>query len=157
MAPVEQTDLYFNHPGRDFRKTNEAFRIRSAGEDNCLTYKGPLLDTATKMRNEIEIPIASGAATASQMAEMLTALGFRSVQAVRKVRTAWMLTFEGQVFDVALDQVPGIGQFLELELLVEEADRDGARVAILELANHLKLGQPERQSYLELVIANSTD
>lgn len=153
-APVEQADHYFNHPSRDFKITNEAFRIRSVGNENCLTYKGPVLDKATKTRREIEIPIATGPDAARQMSDLLTLLGFRSVREVRKTRTPWSLTWKDRQFELALDQVPSIGTFLEIELVVDDHDRDQARDAILELADQLKLPQPECRSYLELVLTS---
>ncbi|MFT3772291.1 MAG: class IV adenylate cyclase [Minicystis sp.] len=45
-----QRDVYFQHPVRDFRQTDEAFRIRCSDETNVLTYKGPLLDRVSKAR-----------------------------------------------------------------------------------------------------------
>ena len=39
--PVVQVDRYFTHPSRDFANTDEAFRIRSEGDENFITYKGP--------------------------------------------------------------------------------------------------------------------
>ncbi len=153
-SPVEQVDRYFNHPARDFRVTDEAFRIRSVGHANCLTYKGPVVDRATKMRREIEVAIADGAAAADQMADMCTQLGFRSVRDVRKVRTPWSLVWREREFELALDIVPEVGTFLEIELVVEESGRDAARDAILELARKLNLTNPERRSYLELVLAS---
>ncbi|MCH8840590.1 MAG: class IV adenylate cyclase, partial [Planctomycetes bacterium] len=39
--PVEQVDCYYRHPQRDFSQTDEAFRLRSVGPRNLLTYKGP--------------------------------------------------------------------------------------------------------------------
>ncbi len=51
FAPaVRQVDAYFNHPARDFAQTDEAFRIRSIGDENYLTYKGPKLDRTVKTR-----------------------------------------------------------------------------------------------------------
>jgi adenylate cyclase class 2 len=153
-ASVEQVDRYFNHPARDFRVTDEAFRIRSVGSSNCLTYKGPVVDKATKTRREIEIAVADGPDIAEQTAEMLIALGFRSVHSVYKTRTPWVLDWNGQRYDLALDVVPAVGTFLEIELVVEESGRDQARDAILNLAQKLNLTQPERRSYLELVLAS---
>ena len=40
-ATIHQVDLYLNHPARDFAATNEAFRLRSIGDENRITYKGP--------------------------------------------------------------------------------------------------------------------
>jgi len=148
----EQVDYYFNHPARDFRVTDEAFRIRSVGNQNCVTYKGPVVDRSTKMRREIEVAIATGADALHQMTDLLTQLGFRAVREVRKLRTPVHLNWNGRRYELATDVVPSVGTFLEIELVVAEADRDEARDAILALAARLQLTQPERRSYLELVL-----
>ena len=154
---VIQTDRYFNHPARDFRATNEAFRIRSNGESNCMTYKGPVLDHAIKMRRELEIGFAAGQDSADQMLEMVALLGFRHIANVHKIRTPLTLNRMGRAFELAIDEVPGIGKFLEIELVVEDAEREAAKNAILELASLLNLGPPERRSYLELVLAQKVE
>ena len=152
-SPVEQVDRYFNHPARDFGETDEAFRIRSVGEANCVTYKGPIIDSATKTRREIEVSFADGSDAASQMAEVWQSLGFRFVREVRKTRTPLTLDWQQRVYELALDDVPPLGTFLEIELLADEAGRDSARDAILALAGELNLSNSERRSYLELLLA----
>ena len=152
-SPVEQIDRYFNHPARDFGDTDEAFRIRSVGEANCVTYKGPRVDSATKTRREIEVSFANGPESASQMAGVWQSLGFRFVREVRKTRTPLTLDWQQRVYDLALDDVPPLGTFLEIELLANEAGRDAARDAILALARELSLSNSERRSYLELLLA----
>ena len=152
-SPVEQIDRYFNHPARDFGDTDEAFRIRSVGEANCVTYKGPRVDSATKTRREIEVSFADGPEAASQMAEVWQSLGFRFVREVRKTRMPLTLDWQQRVYDLALDDVPPLGTFLEIELLANEAGRDAARDAILALARELSLSNSERRSYLELLLA----
>jgi hypothetical protein len=44
VRPVEETDLYFQHPARDFAASDEALRIRQKAGVCLLTYKGPKLD-----------------------------------------------------------------------------------------------------------------
>ena len=151
-SPIEQVDRYFNHPARDFGVTDEAFRIRSIGDANCVTYKGPIIDSATKTRREIEVSFADGPEAASQMAEVWQSLGFRFVRDVRKTRTPLTLDWHQRVYELALDDVPPLGTFLEIELLSDEAGRDAARDAILALARELGLTNSERRSYLELLL-----
>ena len=151
-SPVQQVDRYFNHPARDFGDTDEAFRIRSVGDANCVTYKGPIIDSTTKTRREIEVSFADGPEAASQMAEVWQSLGFRFVREVRKTRTPLTLDWQQRVYELALDDVPPLGMFLEIELLADEAGRDTARDAILALAHELNLTNSERRSYLELLL-----
>jgi adenylate cyclase class 2 len=149
---VEQVDRYFAHPQRDFAQTDEALRLRSVGTWNGITYKGPVVDQQTKTRHEIEIPYAEGQAAADQFAELLTRLGFREVRAVRKRRTPFHLNWEGRPLEIVLDEVEGLGRFIELEGLADESERDALRDSILRLARRFGLEHPERKSYLCLLL-----
>src|SRR5262245_28002097 len=80
---VEQCDLYFNHPVRDFAQSDEAFRVRLSDGRAFVTYKGPLVDAQTKTRREIEVPLA-GDNAGPQFTEILRLLGFRPVREVQK-------------------------------------------------------------------------
>ncbi|MDA7978066.1 MAG: class IV adenylate cyclase [Pirellulales bacterium] len=153
---ISQSDRYFTHPGRDFSKTDEALRIRSVGDANRVTYKGPKLDTTTKTRQEIEIEIASGSAGAAQFAEMLTLLGFRETATVQKTRRTAQLLCDGFDVEFALDDVEGLGQFVEIEIVTSQSELDAARTKIHQLAAKLGLDQPEKRSYLELQLAKTS-
>lgn len=149
---IEQADLYFRHPSRDFEQTDEALRLRSSGAANRVTYKGPIIDSRTKMRREIEVPVGEGAEAARQFGEILEALGFHPVRRVAKRRTIWQLRRENREFEFAFDDVADLGSFLEIEALADEAGRNAARDAILALAAELGLTQSIRESYLALLL-----
>lgn len=148
---IEQQDLYFAHPQRDFVQTDEALRIRACGDENCLTYKGPKVGGPTKTRHEIETTFGSGRQTCEQLAETLEILGFRRVRTVVKQRVAFALSWDGYDYTLALDTVEGLGEFIEIELLANEDDRDAAGAAVLKLAGRLQLQEPERRSYLGML------
>ena len=152
QSSVEQRDLYFNHPTRNFARTDEALRIRVAGESTFLTYKGPLLDSRTKTRHEIELPVGRSPADADQLSELLRQLEFRKVRTVAKTRVPWFLHWENHSAEIVLDNVAGLGLFLELEILTDAASLDETRDSILRLAEHLGLKHPERRSYLRLLL-----
>lgn len=152
---IRQTDKYFAHPARNFVATGEAFRIRTAGDWNALTYKGPLLDPLTKSRRELEVAFASGTAEAARMRDLLVALGFQPAGRVEKTRTPLELERRGQSLTLALDEVHRLGLFLELEIVAPESDWQPARDILLELAADLGLNNSERRSYLELLLANA--
>jgi adenylate cyclase class 2 len=154
---IEQVDRYFNHPGRDFGVTDEALRLRSVDGQNWITYKGPKLDQLTKTRRELELPLADGEAWPAEYGKLLAALGFRAVREVRKTRRPGQLFHHGMPVEVAWDTIAGLGQFLELELVVEDQFVADAQAVLLDLAGELHLGKPERRSYLELLLANSTE
>jgi adenylate cyclase class 2 len=151
-AHIEQVDRYFAHPSRDFKLTDEAFRLRRDGSANRITYKGPKIDVAVKTRREIELPLPDGADYLDQFSELLESLGFRHVAKVSKRRTSVQLTGLGRVVHVCLDEVDGLGCFVELELVVEEPDLSAAKQVISSLAGELGLETVIRRSYLEMLL-----
>jgi adenylate cyclase class 2 len=163
--PVEQVDRYFAHPCRDFVKTDEALRLRRVGDEVAVTWKGPRIDSAAKSRRELELGLAEvpalpggprgGQATLDRWTELLEALGFRPVRDVAKRRRAARVLWQGTEVEVALDTVAGLGDFLELELQAAQGEVPLATACIESLARQLGCGEPERRSYLELVITAS--
>ena len=153
--PVEQVDTYFAHPAKDFDTTDEALRIRQIGETNFITYKGPKIDATTKTRREIELPLATGTSQAEQWKELLQALAFKPVAAVRKIRRQAVLVHGEWQFTIALDEVEQVGTFVELELTADQSQLDAARNQLQTLAAELQLDQVERTSYLGLLLRGS--
>lgn len=139
-------DLYFQHPQRDFRATDEALRLSRRSGRVDITYKGPRLDATTKSRREVVVPVADEAGARA----LLEALGFRLAAEVRKTRAV----HEAGGFEVALDDVPGLGAFVELERVMGEgADRAAAERDARELLAAWGIHETERRSYLEMLDA----
>ncbi len=151
---VEQSDMYYAHPVRDFARTDEALRIRRVGPESYITYKGSKIDPATKTRREIELPLAGGDAS-HRWGELLEAIGFRPVAEVRKHRRSGKLNWQGHHVEIALDHVEPLGHFVELEITAEEAQVEAARQALASLTAQLDLGPGERRSYLELLLGKT--
>jgi len=149
---VVQKDVYFNHPQRDFVETDEAFRIRSVGDLNRVTYKGPLLDAQTKTRQEIEIPFQTGDETSEKMWTMFRALGFRDVRRIEKTRRVFRATYQEREFKIVLDDVNKLGMFVEIETLAQQSDWEQARDTAVQLAEELDLRDSERRSYLRMLL-----
>lgn len=152
FQPAEQqTDEYFNHPARDFGSTDEAFRLRRAGQKNLVTYKGPKVDRTTKTRQEIELLLPAGETTIGQFRGLFLALGFRPAGTVCKSRAAAALPWQGHTVHVALDEVQHLDSFLELEIAADDDGLEAARAALQSLSQRLGLTGSERRSYLELL------
>jgi adenylate cyclase class 2 len=135
-------DIYFNSPMRDFRSTDEALRIRIKDDGARLTYKGPKLDTKTKSRLELTVKIDD----AQAMQKILVELGFWPSGEVKKRRTKYSL---GD-FTLALDEVEGLGSFLEIETLAE-GDWTKKSIEVVDILRQLGLGESIRRSYVELL------
>jgi adenylate cyclase, class 2 len=135
-------DLYFNSPQRDFRLSDEALRIRIKQEGARLTYKGPKLDQTTKSRLEMTVKIDDP----QQMEQILSALGFVLSAQVRKQRSKY--SYEDVV--LALDEVEGLGSFVEVEA-EGEGDYEEQKRKVLSVLSKLGLHESIRSSYLELL------
>lgn len=149
---LKETDLYFNGVTRDFAATDEALRLRSCerlepvGETvTCLTYKGPKTDPRSNSRTEYETAVEDG----ETAQHLLEALGFHPVCRGEKVRRELAL---GDV-TLCLDRVAGLGEFLELEILCKEEEREAAVERLLGILD--RLGVPRtallRRSYLGML------
>ncbi len=158
---IEQhEDLYFQHPCRDFRQTDEAFRLRRQDDWTVITYKGKRLQAAVKTRPEIELDI--DAKQFSEWTQMLVYLGFQAVGRVRKQRAIYVAEVEQrspqQQLVVSFDEVEGLGSFAELELLVDDPQALAeARARIEALAAELRLSQVQPLSYLGQVLAKKSN
>jgi adenylate cyclase class 2 len=138
-----ERDIYFNSPWRDFRKSDEALRIRSDVEGVTLTYKGRKVDSETKSREEIKVKVDSY----ENAFLLLERLGFVPVREVVKRRKIYR---RGDIL-ICLDSVEGLGDFVEIE--VESDDLDAAKRKVFEMAEMLgfDVSKSVRTSYLEML------
>jgi adenylate cyclase, class 2 len=155
-AAQTEVDVYFAHPARDFARTDEALRIRRKGPQNFITYKGPKIDTATKTRREIDLPLPSDETPAQAWTGLLEALKFTVVGEVRKSRRKAQVQWQGREIEVSLDDVEKVGAYIELELIAEADGLETAKACIASLASELGLAGSERRSYLELLMMGLT-
>jgi adenylate cyclase class 2 len=161
---IEQDDTYYDAPHKDFGETDEALRVRreriveTAGESGTesedrtetavLTYKGPLVDSESKTRREIETDVGDGNA----IEEALAALAFEPAATVSKTRSIYAAAEEE--WTLVCDRVEGLGEFLEVELEAEEDRIETARERVYDVLEDLGL-DPEngtRTSYLEMLL-----
>jgi adenylate cyclase class 2 len=147
----QERDEYFNAPDRDFAQTDEALRIRQVGDVVKLTYKGPRRDQLTKTRTEIEVGLAEAGQGAEALSQILVCLKYRPSGQVIKRRRIYRIGLNEFEAEISLDSVSDLGDYVELEIVVDEARVDAARDELLALAQTLGLRHPERRSYLELI------
>ncbi len=151
LEDVVEEDLYFSHPCRDFSKTDEALRVRALRrgtlEEIFLTYKGPRLGSEAKTRREATVQVDNR----DVLLEILESLGFRPVARVRKRR----LVYTKENYTITLDEVDGLGYFVEIEVVTDSEDlADRCVRDILNFASTLGLGEDriERRTYLEMLL-----
>lgn len=164
---LKETDLYFNGNDRDFRHTDEALRLRNcqhikpgstAGSpsETLITYKGPKLDKASNSRMEHE----AGISDYNTAKALLSALGYVPMFTVEKTRYEFTAIFseQKQHITLCLDTVTGLGDYMELETLVDtEAEREAATDLLFSILDKLGVSRENmtRKSYLELLFLKS--
>lgn len=152
LAFRAEVDHYFNAPDRDFRTTDEVFRIRCVDQSAVLTYKGPKRGGAVKTRPEIEVPLAVGASHIADAERLIQCLGFRPTAVVKKQREMYALARDGFELHLCFDDLDGVGRFLEIEIVAEEARLAEAERAVQAVATELGLTTPEPRAYLRMVL-----
>ncbi len=106
-----QTDYHFDDANMTLQKTDRCLRLRrqlaNGSERFFLTFKGAKEKSSFKKRQEIEIEITDS----STIQKLLLALGYKKVLVIEKKRWIWRM---GDC-EVALDQLPLLGDFIEIE------------------------------------------
>ena len=129
-ARFRQRDSYFDNAAGEIRAGGKALRIRKTedliqgGVTAELNFKGPRLDQVSMTRQELETEVGQ----AETGRQILAALGYFPVPPeVVKERTE----YRRENITACLDRVQGLGDFLELEIIVPESPdaTDGGREA----------------------------
>ena len=116
QAKQLQNDYFFDDVNSTLTKSDRCLRLRKQmvgkNESFFLTYKGAKEKSDLKRRQEIELEIKD----ADSVRKLLSALGYEQVLVIEKKRRIWQL---GDC-EVALDRLPLLGDFVEIEGLDEE-------------------------------------
>jgi adenylate cyclase class 2 len=112
-------DSYFDDANTTFKKSDRCLRLRrllvGKSERFFLTYKGAKEKNEFKKRQEVEIEVEDG----DSAEKLLLLLGYNKALVFEKKRRIWQ--FGG--CEVALDELPLLGSFVEIE------GRDGEKIA----------------------------
>jgi len=158
-------DTYFNMPKglRDFKKTDEALRLRKSIEFNkfdnskgqivnhFITYKGKKIDVSTKTREELEIKIED----MEIMRTLLKRVDFQEVLTVKKERELYEFEFKNYYIEALVDYLPILDQhFIEVEFLLDSSESlEDSREVLFDFLSLFGIKKEEsiRESYLELI------
>lgn len=149
----QECDVYFDNARGEIRGSGGALRVRETAEGSGgriraqINWKGKKLDARTMTRQELETGVEDGAVCR----KILQALGYFPVEPeVRKNRT---MLRKGPV-TACLDQVQGLGGFLELEILAEgDREREAALERLWQILEALGYQETDtvNSSYLSML------
>ncbi len=135
-----QTDVFFTHLAAS---ADETLRLRASDGALELTYKGPRLDHAAKVRVEENVRLADDPTA------LLSRLGWTPSARLVKHRETWHL--DGAT--VCIDSIDGLGSFAEVEVLSDDAAAASKKVEELVKQLGLEGAQRHSLSYVEMAIA----
>jgi adenylate cyclase class 2 len=147
ISKASEEDIYFQHPSRDFSKTDEALRIRKTNGKNYLTYKGAKISKISKTRLEIQTEIENFENTK----EIFYKLGFKPIAIISKKREKYILGSTS----IYMDEVKDLGYFIEIEEEVEnEATIEMIEEKLIKIFEKINIPKSSitTKSYLELLL-----
>jgi adenylate cyclase class 2 len=134
--PVTEVDTYYSRPDVDYMETVECLRIRRRGDFTEITYK-PASTAATHSSDNViskpETNVQLVPGQAEQAEQLLENIGMRPLVRVEKRRTTFRHAEEPGL-TVSIDQVAGVGAFVETEVISSRADTAAVLVAQTEAA-----------------------
>ena len=150
---VREEDVYFDNESSRIRENGEALRVRKVTNlatdesETRITFKGKKLDQVSMTRKELE----TGVSDAEVCIQILEAIGYQAIPP-EVVKTRQEYTFENVT--ACIDQVQNLGDFLELEILIEEDEnKENALLQIEKILQRLgyTLKDTTRTSYLSML------
>jgi predicted adenylyl cyclase CyaB len=136
-----QTDTYFDTAERSLTRSDQCLRLRRQSDGRreriILTYKGAKETHDFKKRQEVNLEVQD----ATAVERLLEGLGYRKALAFNKKRQTWLLND----CEVALDTLPLIGEFVEIE------GPDSACIARVQDLLHLGRVPHVKESYACLI------
>jgi adenylate cyclase class 2 len=138
-----EINTFFDTPRGELKTSDQGLRVRLEqqidGDHHAviITHKGPRAHSKLKSRSETELVVQN----AQHAAELLAAIGFTPVLSFEKRRTRWQMAGCA----IALDRLPFLGSFIEIE--------GPSEAAVLAAREKLGLGQAPliRSSYIAML------
>lgn len=150
-----EVDTYYSRPDRDFMATVECLRVRQRDGFAEITYKPASTADTHSATDIIAKPetnvILSGAGQATAANTLLDVLGMVQLCRVEKTRLSYKHPVRPEI-TVTLDQIVGVGSFVETEVMAADADEAAALLDQLERQLGVEEHPVVRLPYRDLVL-----
>ena len=118
-----EEDTYFSDKDLYFVKNRICLRTRKINDDYLeLTYK-PKSTEETEKYGKKEVNIQLSVKDYEDIKFIINQLGYRTYVSFKKYRTTYSKLVNGIERNIMLDELKGIGKFIELEVLSEKEDK----------------------------------
>lgn len=123
ISEEEEIDEYFTDINSKFIKNRTCLRIRLSNKYLELTFKGKskkLTNNYAKIENNIKMNLSNY----DNLVDLLCSLGYYSYTVVNKNRITYTKKVEQYEYNVMIDKIENLGDFVEFELLYYKNDKD---------------------------------
>ena len=118
-----EEDTYFSDKELNFVKNRVCLRTRKINDDHLeLTYK-PKSTEETEKFGKKEVNIELNVKDYEDVKYIIKQLGYIEYVSFKKYRTTYSKNVNGIESNIMLDELKGIGKYIELEVLSEKEDR----------------------------------
>ena len=119
ISEVTEEDTYYTDKDLIFVNNRICLRTRKINEDYLeLTYK-PKSDDLTEKYGKKEVNIKIDAKDYSDIKYVLTELGYLEYVSLKKHRKTYSKEINNVEYNIMIDKIDGVGNFIELEILVD--------------------------------------
>lgn len=133
VGPVAKSDEYWHEPGWRNDRLSRGFRLRAEGGASVVNFKSKRVEGGIEINRESEFAVSDRGA----FIEFARRLGCEPSYAKRKRGLAFSAPVEGSgpgAATIEILEVQGLGDFIEIEILVEE----GKPEALAEAARGIR-------------------
>ena len=116
-----EEDTYFSDKEETFIKDRVCLRTRLTNESNLeLTFKAASSEI-TELFGKREVNLSLNKEDYEDTIFMLVALGFKKYVSFKKHRITYSKVIRGLEHNIMLDEIEGIGKFVELEIIADDS------------------------------------
>lgn len=128
-GPVDKLDEYWHGPGWREDRGARGFRLRVEGRETVVTRKAKRRDAGGEANLEREFSVSDRAS----FVEFIRSLGCEPFYSKRKRGQAFSVPVGAATATVEVFEVVGLGDFIEIEILVPEGDPEAVAWASREV------------------------
>lgn len=116
-AHIIEEDTYYTDKEETFIKDRICLRTRKTNDDSLeLTYK-PKTDDLTEKYGKKEVNISLNVKDYQDIKFVLNSLGYAEYVSFKKDRTIYTKMINSFVYNIMIDRIEGVGNYIELEIL----------------------------------------
>ena len=123
VSNFSESDEYFTDIDSKYIENRTCLRLRKSLDNVELTFKGKsneFLNSYSKVEKNIDIGIDQY----NDMTDLLNKLGYYSYVIVEKERMTYTKTLNNLVYNIMVDKIENVGNFVEFEILCEDLNYD---------------------------------